>query len=237
VRIVDPAEAARLPLRKEIERSGPIRLVDVEGLDLSACGGTHVSRTGAIGSIAVIGWERFKGGTRLTFACGGRALASHRQLRDIVADAGRRLSVGPGDIGTQVDRLQQEARAHQRRIDELSGELLTLRAAEWRRQAETIGPLRCVIRHEASADVATLKAMAQAIVAGDAGLVAVLAADGNPTAVVAARSAGVTFDAGAFITSATGTLGGRGGGRPELAQAGVTADAERVFAHFRASFA
>ena len=236
VHMVDASEAARLPLRKETERSGTVRLVDIEDFDLSACGGTHVSRTGAVGIIAVTGSERFKGGTRIAFACGGRALASHRRLRDIAADAGRLLSVGPGEIGAQIERLRQEARARQKRCDELAGQLLTHRAAEWRNQAETIGPLQCVIRHEASADVTTLKAMAQAIVDGGTSLVAVLAGGGEPTPVVAARSAGVSFDARAFVASVTATFGGRGGGRPELAQGGVTADAERIFAHFRTSY-
>ena len=74
IRFVSAEEAAALPLRKEPGREGPLRLIEVEAFDLSACGGTHVARTGAIGLIAVVGAERFRGGTRLTFVCGGRAL-------------------------------------------------------------------------------------------------------------------------------------------------------------------
>src|SRR5262249_9093695 len=69
------ADAARaLPLRKESARQGELRLVEVPDFDLSACGGTHVARTGGIGLIAVLGTEKFKGGLRVTFVCGGRAL-------------------------------------------------------------------------------------------------------------------------------------------------------------------
>ena len=53
IRFASAEEAAALPLRKESLRTGPLRLIDVEGFDLSACGGTHVARTGAIGVIAI----------------------------------------------------------------------------------------------------------------------------------------------------------------------------------------
>src|SRR6476646_6326639 len=78
IRYATAEEAAALPLRKEPVRTGTLRLIDVEGFDLSACGGTHVSRTGAVGLIAVTAWERFKGGHRLEFACGRRVLVRFR---------------------------------------------------------------------------------------------------------------------------------------------------------------
>ena len=60
---------------------------EIRGFDPSACGGTHVTRTGAIGIIAIAATERFRGGSRVTFLCGGRALAGYRALRDV--DDGR----------------------------------------------------------------------------------------------------------------------------------------------------
>src|SRR6185503_15266571 len=95
IRFASAEEAAAMPLRKEASRGGTLRLIDVEGFDLSACGGTHVSRTGAIGVIVVAAWERFKGGHRLTFLCGGRALSAYRGLRDAMTGAVQKLSVLP----------------------------------------------------------------------------------------------------------------------------------------------
>ena len=74
IRYATAEEAAAMPLRKESIRTGTLRLIEVEGVDLSACGGTHVDRTGSIGTIVVNRWERFKGGQRLEFLCGGRTL-------------------------------------------------------------------------------------------------------------------------------------------------------------------
>ena len=85
IRFVDAEEAATLPLRKDPVRGGTLRLVDVESFDLSACGGTHVARTGGIGVIAIGATERFKGGQRVEFFCGGRALMKFRSMRDWLA--------------------------------------------------------------------------------------------------------------------------------------------------------
>src|SRR5262249_1655373 len=85
IRYVAAEEATKLPLRKESQREGTLRLIEIEGFDLSACGGTHVERTGSIGVIAVGTVERFKGGQRLEFFCGSRALDRFRSMRDTLA--------------------------------------------------------------------------------------------------------------------------------------------------------
>jgi alanyl-tRNA synthetase len=233
VRFVDEAEAARLPLRKEPVRSGELRLVEVADFDLSACGGTHVSATGVIGLIGVAGWERFKGGTRLTFVCGGRALRSHGRLRDAVTAATRLLSVSAADLAATIERMQAGERESARELRRLREDLARYQAAGYRDGAETIGGLRGVLSHEPGRDAASLKALATAVVS-EPGLVAVLVGDGQPAPVVVARSADAAVDAAALIQALTGQFGGRGGGRPELAQGGVAADAAAIVAHARA---
>src|SRR5688572_10566634 len=63
VRFATAGEAAAMGMRKESVRTGTLRLIDVQNYDLSACGGTHVERTGAIGVIAIGGWEKLRGGS------------------------------------------------------------------------------------------------------------------------------------------------------------------------------
>src|SRR6185295_14018268 len=72
IKTVTAEEAAKLHLRKESTRQGELRLIEVEGFDLTPCGGTHAFRTGEIGLIAVRTWERAKGLTRIEFVAGGR---------------------------------------------------------------------------------------------------------------------------------------------------------------------
>ena len=110
VRFVSADEAARLPLRKEPVREGTLRLVEIRDFDLSACGGTHVSRTGAIGMIAVTNAERFRGGSRVTFVCGGRASRTFRSYRDAITGAVRVLSVLPLELPGAIERSQLESK-------------------------------------------------------------------------------------------------------------------------------
>ena len=234
VRFVSAEEAARLPLRKEPVKTGELRLVEVTDFDLSACGGTHVPHTAVIGGIAVAGWERFKGATRLTFVCGGRALRAHGALRDIVVGATRALSVLPGELVAGIERLQADLKAGAREAKRLHEELAVFRAEKLCENAPTIGPVRGVLSQQPGSDAAALKAMAAAV-AAKPGFVVVLTGDGHPTPVVVARSADVAMDAGAWMKGATAALGGRGGGRPEMAQGGLEADPARILEFARQS--
>src|SRR4029077_19273297 len=119
-----------LPLRKESLREGTLRLVEIDGGDLSACGGTHLARTGSIGAIATGTVERFKGGQRLEFFCGGRALDRFRSMRDTLAGAVRLLSGLPGGIPGAIATRLSEARDQQRKVNTLAQQLSAYRAEE-----------------------------------------------------------------------------------------------------------
>lgn len=252
IRFVTAEEAAALPLRKEPTRGGTLRLIDVEGFDLSACGGTHVARSGAIGIIAVGSWERFKGGQRVEFLCGGRALGRWRALRDTVASSVRLLSVLPEEIPATVERMQGDARDQKRASAALQVELARFRAAELAASAERVrlppspqgfggtvtpdttcqGEASLVLR-AVDADANGLKALATAVTASP-GHVVVLVSTTRPALVVAARSSDVAVSAQQIIATLTRTFGGRGGGKPELAQAGgVDAASEEILAAAR----
>src|SRR6202040_1971850 len=105
IRYASAEEAAGLGLRKESRREGTLRLIEIQDADLSACGGTHVARTGGVGMIALLSWERFKGGQRLEFLCGGRALGRFRSLRDTVSASVRLLSALPGDVPAAIEKM------------------------------------------------------------------------------------------------------------------------------------
>src|SRR4051812_47667718 len=171
IRFADAEEAARLPLRKEPARGGRLRLIAVEDFDLSACGGTHVARTGGIGVIAVASWERFKGGQRLEFLCGGRALDAFRVLRDSTGASVRLLSVLPTELPAAIERMQTDAREHKRVVTRLQDELsvykaeeLALNAADCQlTQGGTGGAGRCrLVTHAIDGDANTLKGLASA---------------------------------------------------------------------------
>jgi alanyl-tRNA synthetase len=218
IRFASKEEAAAMPLRKESLRDGTLRLIDVDRWDLSACGGTHVARTGGIGIIAVASWERFKGGQRVSFLCGGRALTRFGTMRDALAASVRLLSVLPAELPATIERLQTESRDVKRALATAHSELAGFQAKALAETAEPSPAGRLVLR-VIDGDANAVKALAQSIVANP-GLIAVLVSSAPPPVVVVARSPELTVSAQHVLASLVAAFGGRGGGKPDLAQGG-----------------
>jgi alanyl-tRNA synthetase len=220
IRFVSAEEAAALPLRKDPARPGPLRVIDVEEFDLSACGGTHVARTGAIGIIATSRWEKMRGGTRVEFVCGGRALARFREWRDILATAMRTLSVTAGDLPSAIERLQGDLKTVQRAARMLQEQLAGHEARILLARAETIPDRLIVVEAIDGWDAAGLKALAVAATRAEPRAAVALFSRHAPSLVVVARGTSLTLEASAVVKSLHERYGGRGGGKPELAQGG-----------------
>jgi alanyl-tRNA synthetase len=233
IRFAEAADAGSLGLRKESKREGVLRLIDVEGFDLSACGGTHVARTGAIGIIAVSGTERFKAASRITFLCGGRALNGFRSLRDVVAASVRAVSVLPTELPAAIDRLQGDAKELRRQVKDFQMRLAAQEADSLADAAAAHGPLRLVAAALPGWDVLAIKTIASRIIERP-GHVAVLLSEPAPSSIVVARSPDLAVDSGAVLRALIARHGGKGGGRAELAQGGgITAPAADVLQSVR----
>ncbi len=220
IRFATPVEAAALPLRKESIRTGPLRLIDVEDFDLSACGGTHVARTGGIGVIAVGGWEKFRGGSRVEFLCGGRALHRFRLWRDSWAATQKFLSVAPDEMAAAIERMQAEGRTQQRTLRGFQEKLAVHEAHALLEKAASVGSQLLLIETLEGWDAQGLKAIAVAAAAAKPGAVVVLFSATTPALVVIARGSAATADAGALLKALLGQFGGKGGGKSDLAQGG-----------------
>jgi alanyl-tRNA synthetase len=232
IRFASAEEAAALPLRKEPARSGMLRLIDVEDFDLSACGGTHVARTGQIGLVAVTAWERFKGGQRLDFHCGRRALVKLRSLRDMAAAGAKLLSVPGSELPAAIERMQAEAKDSRHTLAALRSEVVRYQADVLAATAEITSSGRFVFK-AVDADANVLKALATAIVSA-AGLGAVLVSTSRPALVVIGRAPDVATASNEILARLISTFGGRGGGKADLAQAGgLDAAAEAILEEAR----
>jgi alanyl-tRNA synthetase len=232
IRYASAEEAAVLPLRKESSRTGTLRLIDIDAFDLSACGGTHVGRTGAIGVIVVAASERFKGGQRLEFLCGGRVLTRFRALRDVTGAGVRLLSVLPADLPGAIERLQMDLKDQKRLLAALQSDMAHYQAREFAAAADTFPGGRLVLR-AVDADAPGLKSLASAITSAP-GFVVVLVSRSAPALVVAARSADLGTASHEIVTALTKRFGGRGGGKPDLAQAGgLNAPVDEILAEAR----
>jgi alanyl-tRNA synthetase len=219
VRFVTPEEAAAMPLRKEPVKTGRLRLIDIQDYDLSACGGTHVSRTGSVGIVVVGGSERVRGGSRVEFLCGTRARRRFDAWRDSLQAARRHLPVAPEELAAGIERLQSENRSLQKALAAAHERLAAVDARALVERGLRIGTRLVVAETLPDRDAAGLKSLASAA-AAEAGAVAALFSTTTPALVVVACHPAAGVDAGAVLKSLTATFGGRGGGKPDLAQGG-----------------
>ena len=204
-------------LRKATERAGTIRVVTIADLDRSACGGTHVRATGEIGPILLRAAEKVRGGTRLEFLCGLRAIRRARADYDALSALARAQSCHvdevPGVVATQLERARDDAAALRRAGEELGA--FRARAMFDRTPADGRGR-RVVVEHRERGTLDDLKPLAQAVAAIPGAIL--LAASSDPAVVLLATGEETAVDAGATLRAGVTAAGGRGGGTPRLAQ-------------------
>ena len=214
----EAAEAAGL--RKASARAGELRIVSIEGLDRSACGGTHVRATGEIGAVLLRRVERVRGDTRVEFVCGGRAVARARGDYDALARTAQLFSAPLEDVPALVAAQREQAREAQLECKRLEGELVAYRARElYDRSAPDAAGVRCILDRRPTGTVDELRVLAQALTALPR--VRLVAAVEAPPTLLLAASDDAGVDAGAELRRAVTAVGGRGGGSPRLAQGSV----------------
>lgn len=218
-RFVTPEELTEVPLRKPPAGHQHVRVVEVEGFDWSACGGTHCHRTGQVGNIRLTHVERRGAETRVTFLCGWRALRDARWKHELLVEMALPFSVGLPDLPDTVTRLAEAEETARKALKRARTELLHHEARQLYEQAEPVGPGRVVRAVLAGRDPDEVRTLAQAVAALPGG-VALLGAAGETARLFFARAAELPWDMGALMRRAAGVIGGRGGGRPEQAQGG-----------------
>jgi alanyl-tRNA synthetase len=214
VRVSFEEAATATGLRKASERDGTLRIVTIDGLDRSACGGTHVRRTGEIGFIQLRRAEKVKTLARVEFLCGARAVARARRDADALGTVAARFSAAVDDAPALVARLAEQLREAESARKALLAEVAATRAAA--RFAG--GASRATVRLRTLGDEARAEAQAVSALPGAA---VFLALASEPPAVLLSTSPASGVDAGAALKAALGAVGGRGGGSPRLAQGTV----------------
>ena len=226
--VVSLEEARTFPLRKPPTVERDVRIVEVRGFDWSACGGTHVARSGEVGLIAILGTERYKGGTRVSFVAGHRALRRLREAGDLLRRACLEFTAGEPDLLRAVGSLKEERDRLQKRIKPLVRDALE-REAEALLGAAPRGPNGPVVAcHFEGRDPDEAGQLA-AIVAARGGVALVVSGEDTPRAHFCAPAG--TIAVGALLGDLCRRHGGRGGGRPETAQG--TVPRERIDAVLR----
>ena len=219
-----------LELRKPSKREGTLRIVTIEGLDQSACGGTHVRATGEIGALSIRKLDKMHGHARIEFLCGARAVrrahADYEALANVSRQVAAPLDETPAAVAAQLEKLRDLEKSHRR----LALELAQLRGRELYASTEAgaDGIRRHVRRVESGAIDDELRTVAQSFTAQPKAHFLALLED--PPSLLLAVSADSGIHAGQVLKAALAAAGGRGGGNATLAQGSVATreELERV---------
>jgi alanyl-tRNA synthetase len=192
-----------------------VRVVTVDGWDVAACGGTHVSNTAVVGPVSVLDRSNpGEGLTRVEFAVGDPGIDYRATVHGAALDAARELGVGVSNLPESVASLQAEndrlaAELADVRGDLLDGRLRSFEAVERDGVSWRVG----------SVDGFDANAVGEAAkrVASDEEVVAAVGSEGRPFLVVASST---SVDAGDVVDRVTEEFGGGGGGGPPFAQGG-----------------
>ena len=125
-----------VPLRRPPKKKGLIRVVEVSDFDFSACGGTHVRRTGEIGLIKIIRLERIRNNIRFEFICGRRALEDYLRKNRILRELSTRFTVNEGEILYSVEKLSSDLKSQQRNRKKMQEKIAQYEAQEIMQEAE-----------------------------------------------------------------------------------------------------
>ena len=227
---IDQAKAAGAVAMFGEKYADVVRVVDVPGVSMELCGGTHVGNTAEIGLFKIVSESGVAAGIRRIEAVAGPAVLAYLNERDaVVKQLGERFKAQPAEIVDRVTALQVELKTTGKALAAAQAELAVAKSAALASKAVALGDFQLLVERLDCVDGAGLQGAAQsladqlgdgaAVVIGglpdpaDQGKVILVAAFGK--SVIAAK-----LQAGKFIGGIAKLCGGGGGGRPNLAQAG-----------------
>lgn len=203
-----------------------VRVLDLPGVSMELCGGTHVNNTAEIGVFKIVSESGVAAGIRRIEAVAGPSVLDYLNVRDvIVKDLSDRFKVKPEEIPDRITALQNELKATQKQLEATKSQLALAKADGLLAEAEAIGNFKVLVAQMEGVDPESLKTAAEQLqqkLQEGAVLLASVPEPGK-LSFVAAFSPGVVkqgLQAGKFVGEIAKICGGGGGGRPNLAQAG-----------------
>jgi alanyl-tRNA synthetase len=229
-------ELARLQLRKVPEVEVKLRVVDIEGFDVNACGGTHVAHTGEVGLIKILRVERRGDIARVEFQCGGRALQDYRRKHVVLSQLAAELTTGYTEISAVLQKLREENKTLQRELRTLRATLLEQEAEQLWQTADRAGDFALVMLTLENRDLGDARQLVQKLIAHPA-TIALCGVAGEKAQLIMARSDDLPYDMVPVLLRGLAVWGiDRGGGRPSFAQGGgASASIEQVRAALSAA--
>jgi alanyl-tRNA synthetase len=226
VRYGTAEQFARLGVRKQVERAGTLRAIEIAGIDLQPCGGTHVRRTGQIGTIVLSSCTKIRQDWRVEFLCGHRAETAARRDSDLIARVAAQLKCATHDVTASVERLLGEREVAAKTLKALLPKLADVEAAA---RLQALAPSsaggRAVVEVLQGVVPEYLQYYATAL-ARSANVVALLAVQ-ETGALLFAQHPAVKHDMDALLRKVLDQFGGKGGGSKDFAR-GVVSDPAKI---------
>jgi Ser-tRNA(Ala) deacylase AlaX len=217
VRRVTPDELSALPVRTRglpEGHTGDVRLVEIEGVDLNTCGGTHLRSTAQIESVALLSTDRLRGGTRLFFVCGGRVRRLLGEHEDRNASLRILLGASDADLAAVAAAKLEQLAASERSVRRLEEELAESLAAALAAEGGTL-----LERHLEGRDLAFLQRVARLVSPrAKATLLFLTATKDGAHAFALAAGEDLALDLAALGKEVARLLDGRGGGSGRVFQ-------------------
>ena len=201
-----------------------VRVVSVPGFSKELCGGTHVSRTGDIGVCKVVYESSISAGVRRIEAITGeRAVERYQEANDALKRMAEMMKVSEPELVEHVEKLITRGRALEKQVDQLKDKLAQSAVGEVEGQARTIKNARVLAVRLDGMDRAQLRALADSLRNKWKTAVLVLAsAEDSNVSIISAVTKDLTgkIHAGKLVGSVAQAVGGKGGGRPDMAEGG-----------------
>jgi alanyl-tRNA synthetase len=208
-----------------------VRVVRIGEESLEFCGGTHVRRTGDIGVTKIVSESGIAQGVRRLEAVTGRGAIDYmRSLEDELARAGSQLKVAPMEVSARIGKLQSETRKLEKEVASLKAKIASGGSRDLLSEVAEVGGVKLLVTQTEIDDAKALRETGDSLRDRlGSGIIVLAGVAGQRVSLLAMVTKDLTnrFHAGKLLQSAAEILGGRGGGRPDMAQGGGT-DAAKV---------
>ncbi|RKQ18943.1 alanyl-tRNA editing protein [Ureibacillus endophyticus] len=217
IKWVSKDELSQYNLRKEVSVDEDIRLVIIPDYDYNGCGGTHPTSTGQVSSIKIMGTEKMKKITRVSFVCGNRVLNQLAMRKTVLSDVSKQLSVPEENAADALRKVLLSAKATEKALSEAQDTLLQYEAKELLESGEN-GIITAIFENRT---VQTLQKLGRSIISLQDNAIALLVAQNeDKIQFIAARGSNIEISMKNVSSEVLPLINGKGGGNDAFVQGG-----------------
>ncbi len=219
IHVVDKEGLEKYSLRRDTDREDKIRIVEIQGFDTSACGGTHLKFTGEVGLLKIRKLEKVGSKIRIEFYCGRRALKDYRWKNNLINEFANRLTTADTDLGDLLLKLEEEHKELKKNHRAVKEKLISFEAEELYKNAEEIRGHKIVRKIFGDKDIQELKTLCLLLKEKDK-TIGLFGNKAQGALLVFSRSEDIDLNLSVILKKSLEIVGGKGGGRPDFAQGG-----------------